>query len=238
MRRKSILSHLLLLSCVVWCAAQTSGDGISKNTYNVNDPKQTLAFMEKFFPCEQAMWSPECKCADGSYTCCPCGGLGRVAMDGKAGNTDDDEASGKGSGFQLHTVNATGRPFGDGLTPKQIDDIFVSKFSGKDYDSFMDFNTGLYVSNLDPYLKQLDSLSMKYYAVAWRSKGAGKDFTSVIFPLPGGPQVFVELFSDSQSILPRSLLPLSPFERVWFKEDIPTHYGQYWQNDSAAGMYT
>ena len=72
--------HAMVFGCVAAMAlAQSGGDGMSKNTYNVADPKKTLAFMESFFPCIQAGWTPECECADGSYTCCPCGGRWRMA---------------------------------------------------------------------------------------------------------------------------------------------------------------
>jgi hypothetical protein len=49
--RIALLSIAMLLAHSAM--GQTRGDGMSKNTYNVNDPKQTLAFMESFFPCEQ-----------------------------------------------------------------------------------------------------------------------------------------------------------------------------------------
>jgi hypothetical protein len=151
-----------------------------------------------------------------------------------AASADDDEG-GKGTAFQLHTVNATGRPYGDGTTPAEMDKIFLDKFGdGSTYDSFMDFNTGFYVANLDPYIKQLRDMKIPFHAIAWESKGAGASFTSILFQLPGGSQAIVEMASDTQTVLSRASMQASPYERILYNESLPLHYGKHWQNDSTA----
>ena len=153
-RTHTMIGRLVLMAATLQLVvAHRQGVGISKNTYSVTKPACTLSFMLDFFNSSEASWSPDCACANGTFGCCKCGGLGRVIFAKVFNPTATSPV-----GFSLHSVNSSSRPFVTDLdkSMQDLEGIFTQKFgSFSEYDAFMDYIQGLYTSNLDPYIAKL-----------------------------------------------------------------------------------
>ena len=136
---------------------QHYGHGVGKNTHTTSNADQALRWYLRHLPTTQDNYAP---CEEDEY--CTCGTLGRVVCNTSHPNGDEENFSGSGKGFGIHTVelnDLSSRPSCN-LTAAQIESIMTAKLASTpqgSYDSFMDFSTGFWVSNLDPYISAFSS---------------------------------------------------------------------------------
>ena len=111
---------------------------------------------------------------------------GRVALcQDEACNPNVAEVS---SGFGIHTVNASTRPFGD-TNVDVIEATFDSRISSalgglkRNYDAVMDFSTVLYADDLSTYLEAFDAADQDYLGLEW-SDDEGTNRYSAIVQVP------------------------------------------------------
>jgi hypothetical protein len=102
-------------------------------------------------------------------------------------------------GFGLHfpsrAPHGDGQPDSYGEQVRKLEDI-VSQKAGKmeDFDAFMDYNIGLWTSNMDGYIKKLDEGGVPYFAAKWPAPKENEEMYSLFVHVPG-TLMFIELMS-------------------------------------------
>jgi hypothetical protein len=179
------------------CASQFYGTGLGKTTHSCSDADANLKWMMKYLPVWQDPYGP---CTNNEY--CKCGVLGRVVLNTPGGTS----SSGPGAkGFGIHTVqiNDGARPHGS-MTAVQVERMYTEKFaaiSPGGYDAFLDFNTGLWTSNLDTYIDAFTKDNHTIVPVEWQDTVNDKTYYSFLIQIPGS-MVVLEFMSAVQSRLP------------------------------------
>jgi len=173
-------------------AGQFYGKGLGKTTHSASNADANLEWMLEYLPCTQDPYGP---CSDNEH--CTCGVLGRTVIDSSAVSH-----SGTAKGFGIHTVEITKSRPDCGKTAAQVEAEFTSKFNAipeGGYDAMLDFNTGFWTSNLDPYISSL-SKSHKLIPVEWEDSINGKVYYSFLVQMPGS-MVVLEFMSAKQTML-------------------------------------
>jgi hypothetical protein len=174
---------------------QFYGKGLGKTTHSASDADANLKWMLKYLPATQDYYGP---CSDSEY--CTCGVLGRTVIDtGSSGNGHSTK------GFGLHTVEITkgDRPHGS-MSAKEVEAHFTQKIasiSSGSYDSFLDFNTGFWTSDLDPYISVLSADGHKLIPLEWQDTQNNRTYYSFLVQMPGS-MVVLEFMSAKQTLLP------------------------------------
>ena len=189
---------------------QHYGHGVGKNTHTTSNADQALRWYLRHLPTTQDNYAP---CEEDEY--CTCGTLGRVVCNTSHPNGDEENFSGSGKGFGIHTVelnDLSSRPSCN-LTAAQIESIMTAKLASTpqgSYDSFMDFSTGFWVSNLDPYISAFSSTNgstaddegdeVLSFFLEWTDDVNDREFYSLLFQVPG-TIVLLELMSAKQTLI-------------------------------------
>jgi len=153
------------------------------------DADANLEWLLANLPCAQDTYGP---CTDNEY--CTCGVLGRVVVDAPPA---------QGKGFGIHTVEKTGgvRQSGN-LSIADAEACLTAKLAEVEpggYDAFMDFSTGFWTANLDPYIESFTAKGVKIFPVEWEQ--ASTTYYSFLVQVPGS-MVVLELMSANQTALP------------------------------------
>lgn len=203
-----------MFRALVLCGLQAAdgqfyAKGLGKTTHSASDADANLKWMLKYLPTTQDPYGP---CTNNEY--CKCGVLGRTVLD-VAGSSG---GSGGGKGFGLHTVEITSgdRPHGS-MTAKEAEKEFTKKIAAipeGGYDAFLDFNTGLWTTNLDPYIEALTADGHKLVPVEWEDTTNGKTYYSFLVQMPGS-MVILEFMSGKQTKLPSKRYQ-APYPRYVF----------------------
>jgi hypothetical protein len=107
-----------------------------------------------------------------------------------------------GFGFGLHLPGITEHLTTGGLSVQDVEGIFSDKNGDMtEFDSFMDFNVGLFTADIDYYLKKLSADGVPYLAANWsNSSGTDGNMYSVFVHVPNS-QMIIELIGASSDIL-------------------------------------
>ena len=186
----------LLLLVAIPTAAQQYGRGVGKTTHTTSDADGALQFMLEHLPTTQDPYGP---CDDDEY--CTCGVLGRVTC-------DTSSSSSGGKGFGIHTVqlNARSTRPSCNLSAAEIEGNMTAALRATpqgSYDAFMDYNTGFWVSNLDPYIQALapdDEEEILSFFLEWSDDVNGREYYSFLVQVPN-TIVLVELMSAKQTLM-------------------------------------
>lgn len=188
----------LVLALALFAASASAlkdgaGNGVAKSTYACQDPSAGKAFLLKYLPVSTA----DDECTNDVCTCTTDGTWeiqqGRVALNSYSiGN-------GVSPGFGFHLVNVSARETTGGYTVKDVEDAFTTRMGDMSaYDNVMDFNIGLYVSDLDSYTSSFDSDSVSYLPLTYEADGS--TWYSAIVQVPDSHMV-LEIMSDSSSMI-------------------------------------
>ena len=186
-----MMRFLILATAAALIRADGTGHGISKSTYACNDPIAAAAWLKKFLPVEEA--NDDCNADE----VCQCDTnnnpwdieQGRVALKLETTNL------GISRGFGLHLVNVSARETGPALSLGSVEAAFAARLGNLSaFDAFMDFNVGLYTTNLRAYTDAFDRDGETYLLMSWPL--AGKTWYSAVFLVPGSAMV-VELISSN-----------------------------------------
>jgi len=186
--------------------AQGPGMGVSKDTRACSEGiiDTVYNFMMTYFPVEEA--DDDCPNRE-----CKCGSQARVSL--KVSSTFNNMSNAevqrrKGApvrqGFGLHCVYAAGKnnvrldESGD-MTQEEIESIISKKLGTMSaYDSFMEYNTGLYTSDISSFVQGLDTDSVTYFVIKW------DEYVSVLVHPPSS--TIVHEVVSLQSNAPKALL--------------------------------
>jgi len=184
-----LLSLQFLLLCLLHLiTGQSLGNGISKHTWAVGDPRTCYDWFFEFLPVTEEAAS----CDDGI---CDCATQGRVKLAGYTGKPNDGKEK-ELSGFALHTVNCSYHPHGE-LSLYDMEGIFQEKFGDFSvFDGFMDFNLGLWTNDLDVYIRKFLDSDVQFLTLHWIDEEL-RDFYSVLVNPCG--YVVLELISDKMT---------------------------------------
>ena len=157
------------------CRADGTGNGVSKSTYAATDPIPAATWLKTYLPVEEA--NDDC---DGAVCHCSAGTTeawdieqGRVAL--KLGFSD----LGISRGFGLHLVNVSARTTGPELSLAAVEAAFAARLGNmSDFDAFMDFNVGLFTTDLTRYTDRFDADGVPYLLLRW-TVGAADWFSAV-----------------------------------------------------------
>ena len=123
-----------------------------------------------------------------------------------------------GGGYGIHSVNCSARPYGNGMSPADVEAIFDKKLSSqvstvKTIDAFYDYSQFFWVDDLDALLDQFKKDQVPYLGVQWG------DYFSVIVQIPNTMVVF-EFVSNKSSTLASSSSNViqSNQERVYIQQ--------------------
>jgi len=188
---------MLWIIVLVVALAQAPGRGVSKDTRacSAGIIDDVYNFMMKYFPVEEA----DDDCLERK---CTCGSEARVSL---LTNTSRSEVErrrkpagklrrkqfGESSdiqGFGLHCVYAAGKggaraTQSGSMSQEELENIISGKLgSMSTYDVFMEYNTGLYTSDISSFVAALDSDSVEYYTINWGTKDG--NFLSVLVHPP------------------------------------------------------
>jgi len=187
--------------------AQGPGKGVSKDTRACSEGviDSTYAFMTKYFPVTEAQ--DDCRNRE-----CTCGSQARVQLSSYSMKNNKTAVERRRqpriSGFGLHCVYAAGtngaRAATSGsLSQEQIEQIFSNKFSDMSkYDVFMEYNTGLYTSDISSFTDLLEENGEDYLSFTWTSSRT--EYISVLVHPPNS-QIIHEVVAP-QSSAPSYLL--------------------------------
>ena len=91
---------------------------------------------------------------------------------------------GVSSGFGLHTVNASTRPFGEtnvDALEAAFDARLAAAFGAKDAsEPFLDFSAVLFAASLDRYLEAFDAAAQPYLALQWADSGGTARYSCLV----------------------------------------------------------
>jgi len=181
--------------------AQGPGKGVSKDTRACSEGviDTTYAFMMKYFPVTEAQ--DDCRNRE-----CTCGSQARVQLSSYSRNNNQTAVERRRqpriSGFGLHCVYAAGKnnareATSGPLTQEQIEKIFSDKFSDMSkYDVFMEYNTGLYTSDISSFTDLLEENNEDYLSITWTS--GSTEYISVLVHPPNS-QIIHEVVSPSST---------------------------------------
>jgi hypothetical protein len=168
-----------------------NGNGISKYTRGQSDPRACLAFFETYLGAYEATDS----CKNGK---CECATQGRAQLDlsSKADGIQLPSLGADSQSFGVHAINCTYHPYGEyGL--EDIENKMTKEVNDfKDgYNQHLDSHLGLYVSDLNYYIRLLDENSESYYLQKFTS---GKyTYYSVMMQACGG--FYIEMIAPEAS---------------------------------------
>lgn len=192
------ISSLVLSSCAA--VRDGAGSGLSKSTYAATTPVVGKEFLLKYFSTEEVddeCTNDVCTCSDDDETWYI--QQGRVSISSSSSN---GYGAGVSSGFGMHMVNLTNRLTTGGNSVQEVEAYFAEKFDNmmttQVLDSFMDYNIGLYTSDLDSLVSTFESDSIDYFSMTWDSDST--TWYSVIVLVPTSHMV-LEVMSESSSIL-------------------------------------
>lgn len=200
----------LLSICVFLGVAysQGPGRGVSKDTRACSEGviDGVYNFMMAYFPVSEAQ--DDCRNRE-----CSCGKQARVQLSSSSidvlnNMTEVERRRQMVSGFGLHCVYAAGtggaRAKESGAsTQEELEAIFSNKFGDMStYDLFMEYNTGLYTSDITSFVNGLDGGSVEYLTFTWSS--AGTSYVSVLVHPPNS-QIIHEVVAPA-STAPSHLL--------------------------------
>jgi hypothetical protein len=107
---------------------------------------------------------------------------------------DDDE------GFGLHFAGITAHKTTGGLAVKEVEAFFVEKMGNMtEFDAFMDFNVGLFTSNMDHFVTKFVDDAVPHLRASWTTSSAGMMY-SVFVHVPKS-QMVIELIASHSNIL-------------------------------------
>jgi len=179
--------------------SQGPGRGVSKDTRACSSGviDSTYEFMMKYFPVEEAQ--DDCRNRQ-----CTCGTQARVELTSRftRNKTNVERRRQMPSGFGLHCVYAPGendvreKEIGD-KSQEQLEKIFSGKFSDMSaYDVFMEYNTGLYTSDISSFVSALEEDSVEYLTFSWSSSRTS--YVSVLVH-PPNTQIIHEVVAPSST---------------------------------------
>lgn len=196
-----------LLFFVGGALAQTYQSGIGKTTHRVSDALGVAAWFEAHLGLR-----PDYRGLDCPSGFCACGQIGRVHFDsgpqkkfGIAPSEETDRALGPGTGFGVHAVatNASSERLMGEVSVATVEAHVKRKLraaaSTGGYDGLLDFNTGFWVSDLDPFVREFDSEDT--LALEWSDELNNRTFFSLIVQVAGS-MVLLEFMSARQTLLP------------------------------------
>jgi hypothetical protein len=119
-------------------------------------------------------------------------------------NYTDPDHEGPGpqryEGFGLHLAAVTAHRTAGGLMVEEVEAAFIDKMGSMTvFDAFMDFNVGLFTTNMDFYVKRFVADAVPHLAATWTTS-SGDAMYSVFVHVPRS-QMVVELIAASSQIL-------------------------------------
>merc|ERR1719284_214245 len=119
-------------------------------------------------------------------------------------------------GFGLHLPGITDHLTTGGLSVEDVEGIFSDKMGDmKEFDSFMDFNVGLFTADMDYYLEKFSADGVPYLAAKWaNSSGPSPSHMYSVFVYVPNSQMIIELIAASSDILVAGRVNLSLEQRV------------------------
>ena len=139
-------------------------------------------------------------------TCCKA----CVAMEGCVGATHVPRNStnlasnrfedyGPNEGFGLHLIAVSAHKTTGGMTVREVEALVAAKLENMSvFDGWMEFNVGLYTSDLDSYIELWDSEVVPYLAAKWQAPLDGT-MHSVFLHVPKS-QMIVEVIGKSRAL--------------------------------------
>lgn len=128
-------------------------------------------------------------------------------------NYTDMKSDGPGpvhyAGFGLHLPAITAHKTTGGLSVENVERAFDDKMGNMTtFDSFMDFNVGLFTADLDSYVEKFDADAVPYLKANWTTPSGGLWY-SVFVHVPSS-QMIIELIAASSKLLAgdSALVPL------------------------------
>ena len=196
-----LVAHaLLLLAALEPVSSQSYATGIGKATHCVSNASATLRWMLQHLPVAQD---------DAGFDCaplppfpgpfgCACGQIGRVELTRPPGR--------RGLGFGLHTVatnsSVSERPMGP-LPIAEIEGHVRRKLRSAaatgGYDALLDFSSGFWVQDLDPYIREFAGTAT--LAMEWRDQVNQKTYFSLQVQVAEAFAI-LEFMSERQTLLP------------------------------------
>jgi len=173
------------------------GCGISKITHAASKPIDGKKFLEKYFKVQ----APGDEC---DYDVCDCSSDG--APDIEQGRVFTTRAINPlpgpmpGNGFGLHLVSVPGHKTTGGLTVEEVESKFNEKLGDMSkFDSFMDYNAVLAVTNLQSLKSAFAKDGVKYLTGSW-SNSDGQQYSSILVQVSGS-QLILELVQKGSLVL-------------------------------------
>jgi hypothetical protein len=201
--------------CVHIASGQVTLGGIGKSTHVVSDAVRTFDWLMKHLPVE----GPEtlAGCEDGIH--CPCGQMAAVTT----------SSDGKSGGFGIHAIatNASSLRTTGPVAVKTLEDAISKKFKhaanhvmkrankncvvNRDcgYDTFLDYNTGFWVADLDPYIREFTDEwrdiddRIQNLPIEWKDVPNNKTYYSLLVQVPN-TYVLLEFMSGQETLLSKN----------------------------------
>lgn len=202
---------LILAAVVSFSWAQSYGVGWGKTTFSTSDASGCYDWMQAQLPIVQ----------DHPNGPRACGAVGRARLDTGSGG-------GWSSGFGIHSVQvnaSSSRVHPECMRVETVETALDQKlhrvYEEAQYDTFMDFNSGHWVSNLDPYVHGFQNSSVPFATLRWEDSVNNKSYFSVIVRVHTS-QLFIELLSGNCTTCNTHLQIQSPPRYVFAKDQGPT----------------
>jgi len=189
---------------------QIYGTGWGKTTYSVSDGNGCWSWMNEYLPVTE----------DRPNGAMSCGDVGRARL--------QTPSTGVGSswgnpGFGLHAVHvddSSARIHAE-CTPtvefeQKLDAKLEKVYQGGEYDAFLDYNGGHWVSSLDPYVSKFTSSAVPFVTLQWKDETNAKDYYSVIVRVHNS-MMLIELMSAECSSCTSAMA--APTARYIFAEN-------------------
>lgn len=160
--------------CVFEEASMLTADGNASYQVSAHSPEQCCKSCEALAGCKAATFTP------------PQSGVRRLEARGFEGFGVHFP------GLAPHSGEAEDE-FAAGV--RELEEVMAKKAgSMEDFDAFMDYNVGLWTSNMDGYIKKLDEGGVPYFAAKWPAPKESEEMYSLFVHVPS-TQMFVELMS-------------------------------------------
>ena len=203
-----------LLMLLGGAEAQEYFSGVGKTTHLVSDAPAALSWLLQHMPSSHDTDGLQCTVQPGTFneSFCPCGQAGRVEL-------ECPECPDWQLGFGVHTISynssaphivkPTPRPIGKtgiATIERHVTRKLQAAAASSGYDALLDFSTGLWVSSLDPFVREFaDATQFNTLPLEWRDELNGKTYFSLIVQVANrsfSSYVLIELMSANQTLFP------------------------------------
>eukprot|EP00937_MAST-01D_sp_MAST-1D-sp2_P002565 g2565.t1 len=241
----SFTTSVMLCLIAAGAQAQMYSSGIGKATHLVSDAPAALSWFTHHLPVSHDTAGLHCTAQPGDFneTFCPCGQAGRVSLWCiECPPCAGCQPWGKQGGFGLHTlsydpaaphiVRPPPRPIdagGIGAIEAQVTRKLRAAAATGGYDALLDFSTGFWVGDLDPYVREFGAAAgggngngtgagYNTLPLEWRDDANNATYYSLVVQVANrtfDSFVLLEFMSARQTLLP-SARYVSPTPRFLF----------------------